>query len=74
MTDSEDQARAALHDLVREIETTYEMLGEEVRELRERAAHAAIEDIPNDLASVRGRWAQVRDLMNHLREGTRKGI
>ncbi|WP_168582519.1 hypothetical protein [Gephyromycinifex aptenodytis] len=67
MTESEAEARAALQDLVREIEATYEMLGQEVSELRERAAHTAIEQLPEDLSSVRGRWGQLRELLQALR-------
>ena len=43
--DPRQDPHGALDELVAEIEKTYELLGQEVAALRERAAHAAIKEI-----------------------------
>lgn len=66
-----DDNPASNEELIAQIEQTYRELGEEVRLLRERAAHQAIEDLPDDLEAVRGRWGQLTDVLRDLRAARR---
>lgn len=69
--DPRQDPHGALDELVAEIEKTYELLGQEVAALRERAAHAAIDEIPDDLSQMRGRWSQLLDVLHSL-QGERR--
>lgn len=69
---AQDQ-REELAALLRDAEATQAWLEAEVAELRRRANHLNIDELPDDFSRMRGRWSQLREFIESIREEHARG-
>ena len=69
---TQDQ-REELAALLRDAEATQAWLEAEVAELRRRANHLNIDELPDDFSRMRGRWSQLREFIESIREEHARG-